>query len=152
MDIGSRNKYPAGKLSNFTGFSFEFDGIPCASMEGLLQAFKFENVNAQKITCSLTGFPAKKKGSGRNKQWKQHQTLFWNGDIYHRHSDEYQNLLDRAYTALYTNGGFRKALIAAGAKTVFTHSIGNNNASDTVLTEREFCSRLQRLKDLGKLT
>ena len=151
MDVGSRNSYPAGKLSNFTAFQFTFDGVECASMEGLLQAFKFENIQSQKITCALTGFAAKKKGSGRNKQWKGKQTLWWNGEAFIRKSKEYQNLLNRAYNALFTNENFKKALEAAGPKTIFTHSIGNNNRKETVLTESEFCKRIQYLKDYGLL-
>ena len=151
MDIGSRNSYPAGKLSNFTAFEFEFDGVKCASMEGLLQGFKFENIQSQKATCSLTGFSAKKKGSGRNKQWKSKQTLWWNGEAFPRKSKEYQNLLNRAYNSLFKNENFKKALDAAGDKTIFTHSIGRNNKKETVLTESEFCKRLQYLKDFGEL-
>jgi predicted NAD-dependent protein-ADP-ribosyltransferase YbiA (DUF1768 family) len=151
MDIGSRNSYPAGKLSNFTAFEFEFDGVKCNSMEGLLQSFKFENIDAQKSTCLLTGFSAKKKGSGRNKYWKSKQTLWWNGFSYPRKSKEYQRLLDRAYNALYENENFRKALEAAGDKTIFTHSIGKSNRKETVLTESEFCKRLQYLKDNGEI-
>jgi hypothetical protein len=151
MDIGSRNSYPAGKLSNFTAFEFEFDGVKCASMEGLLQGFKFENVQSQKATCALTGFAAKKKGQGRNKQWKGKQTLWWNNESFPRKSKEYQNLLNRAYNALYKNENFKKALEAAGSKTIFTHSIGHNNRKETVLTESEFCKRVQYLKDFGEL-
>ena len=120
-------------------------------MEGLLQSFKYENTDAQKITCNLTGFAAKKKGSGRNKQWKSKQTLWWNGFSYPRKSKEYQRLLDRAYNALYENENFKKALDAAGPKTIFTHSIGRNNRKETVLTESEFCKRLQYLKDYGEI-
>lgn len=47
MDVGSKNSYPAGKLSNFTGFQFMFDDVPCNSMEGLLQAFKYEKIDSQ---------------------------------------------------------------------------------------------------------
>lgn len=150
MDIGSKNKYPAGKLSNFTAFKFFFDGIECSSMEGLLQSFKFENIEAQKITCSLTGFDAKRKGSGRNSYWQEKQTLWWNGKSYRRNSKEYQNLLNRAYNALYTNEEFRNTLKDAG-NAIFTHSIGKNNKKETVLTEREFCKRLQHLKDYGEI-
>jgi hypothetical protein len=149
MDVGSKNPYPAGKLSNFTGFAFEFDGVECASMEGLVQAFKYQNTDAQKITCGLVGFSAKKKGQGRNKQWKSLQTLWWNGAEYPRKSKAYQRLIDRAYNALYLNENFKKALDAAGEKTIFTHSIGHNNKKETVLTESEFCKRLQYLKDYG---
>jgi len=149
MDISSKNSYPAGKLSNFTAFAFVFDGVEVASMEGLLQSFKYENVDAQKITCGLAGFAAKKKGSGRNKQWKSRQTLWWNGKAFPRKSKDYQRLLDRAYNALYTNENFKKALDAAGEKTIFTHSIGSGNKKETVLTEGEFCKRVQHLKDYG---
>lgn len=150
MDVGSKNSYPAGKLSNFTGFEFEFDGVKCASMEGLLQAFKFENLDSQHQTCKLVGFQAKKKGTGRNSRWKSMQTLWWNGEAYSRKSKEYQVLLDRAYNALYKNETFKKALTDAG-KAIFTHSIGNNNKKETVLTESEFCKRLQYLKDYGEI-
>lgn len=151
MDVGSKNSYPAGKLSNFTAFTFVFDGVQCASMEGLLQSFKFENTESQEITCSLTGFGAKKKGSGRNTRWKSMQTLWWRGVAYPRKSKEYQRLLNRAYNALFTNESFKEALNAAGAKTIFTHSIGNSNRKETVLTESEFCKRLQYLKDYGEI-
>lgn len=152
MNIGSTGSYPANKLSNFTAFSFVFDGVECASMEGLLQSFKFENIIAQSITCGLVGYGAKKKGRGRNKEWKSNQTLHWNGVKYIRKSKEYQLLLDRAYDCLYVqNEGFRIALKSAG-KSMFTHSIGSSNRKETVLTENEFCSRLQYLKDVGLLS
>lgn len=151
MDIGSKNSYPAGKLSNFTGFQFVFEGIQCNSMEGLLQAFKYEKVDSQIATCQLVGFAAKKKGSGRNSYWQEKQTLWFNGKAYPRKSKDYQFLLNRAYNALYTqNETFRKCLEDAGSA-IFTHSIGRNNEKETVLTEREFCSRLQHLKDVGLL-
>lgn len=151
MDIGSRSSYPAGKLSNFTGFHFVFDGVECSSMEGFLQALKFENISSQLMTCALVGFTAKKKGRGRTKYWQQKQTLWWNGASYPRKSKAYQYLLNRAYNALYEqNENFRNALNAAGAAR-FTHSIGRNNKKETVLTESEFCKRLQHLKDIGLL-
>lgn len=151
MDIGSNNSYPAGKLSNFTAFEFTIDGVKCASMEGFLQSLKFENTNSQIATCALVGFRAKKKGKGRNKQWKSKQTLWWNSVAYPRKSKEYQSLLDRAYNELYgQNENFYKALKDA-KEAVFTHSIGNSNKKETVLTESEFCKRLQYLKDYGLL-
>ena len=147
MDIGSNNKYPANKLSNFTRFKFDIDGVECGSMEGFLQSLKFENLDSQKITASFSGIQAKRKGQKRNKHWKNGQQLWWLGKVYGRKSREYQELLDRAFECLYDqNEKFRSALNAAGdAK--FTHSIGKNKGSETVLTSSEFCSRLQRLKD-----
>ena len=148
MDIGSKNGYPAGTLSNFSPHPFEIDGVQCNSMEGFLQSLKFESIDMQKYVCTLVGMAAKKKGA--NKNWKQKQELYWLGKTYKRNSDEYQNLLNRAYNELYKNSGFRKALEATNGATL-THSIGKNKKSETVLTTQEFCSRLTYLRDNGPL-
>lgn len=152
MDIRSRYEYPAGALSNFTGFKFVFDGVQCASMEGLLQSFKYEDIDAQKAVCSLVGYSAYKKGSERTKYWQSKQTLWWNGKAYSRKGSSYQMLLNRAYNCLYNqNKDFKKALEDAGKTTVFTHSLGKSSNEVSILTEQEFCSRLQYLKDHGLL-
>ena len=147
MDIGSKHGYPASTLSNFSPHPFEFDGVPVASMEGLLQAFKFDKPHIQAEVCKLVGFAAKKRGKDRNHHWWQRQTLWWNGVEYDRHGKEYQQLLDRAYERMAAmNPGFRKALLATG-DAVLTHSIGSSDPKHTVLTEREFCRRLTRLRE-----
>lgn len=151
MDIGSNNKGPARDLSNFTYREFWFDGIPCFSLEGVLQAFKFENVNSQEITCALVGFRAKKKGKKRNKYWQNKQSLWWKGKECKRDSKEYQLLLNRLYNAVYQQDeSFRNALAKTNEATL-THSIGHNKASSTVLTTTEFVSRLTHLRDVGLL-
>ena len=147
MDIGSGSGYPAGALSNFSPHAFVFDGVECASMEGLLQSFKFDKEHIQIEVCKLVGLAAKFRGKKRNKAWKSRQTLWWKGKAYDRRGHEYQALLDRAYRAMYEqNDSFRRALAASG-KSVLTHSIGWNKEVDTVLTEREFCSRLTALRE-----
>lgn len=148
MDIGSKCGYPASALSNFAPHPFEIDGVVCNSMEGFLQSLKFESIDMQKYVCTLIGYAAKKKGSKKN--WKTKQELHWNGKTYKRDSDEYQNLLNRAYNELYKNSGFRKALESTKGSTL-THSIGKNKQSDTVLTTSEFCGRLTHLRDKGEL-
>jgi predicted NAD-dependent protein-ADP-ribosyltransferase YbiA (DUF1768 family) len=145
MDIKSRSGYPASALSNFAPHHFEIDGIKCNSMEGFLQSLKFDKPHIQIEVCKLVGKEAKFRGKKRNKAWKRVQKLWWQGKEYERRSREYQQLLDRAYEAITQNPGFRKALLATG-NAVITHSIGNSNPSDTVLTEAEFCSRLMNIK------
>ena len=146
MDIGSGSGYPAGALSNFSPHAFVFDGVECASMEGLLQSLKFNKVHIQVEVCKLVGLAAKFRGKKRNKAWKSRQTLWWKGKAYDRRGPEYQDLIDRAYRAMYEqNDSFRRALAASG-KAVLMHSIGWNKEADTVLTEREFCSRLTSLR------
>jgi len=146
MDVGAKNSYPAGALSNFTAHSFVIDGIPCASMEGFLQSLKFKSPEMQAEVCTYIGFKAKKKGYGKN--WYSTQTLYWRGKPILRYSQDYQDLLTRAYDAMFEQSAkFRNALTAAGRNAVFTHSIGKSKESETILTEREFCAQLMRLKN-----
>lgn len=144
MDIGSGTGFPSAALSNFTPHPFVFDGIECNSMEGLLQSFKFSNPEMQKEVCKLVGRQAKFKG--KKKKWFKTQTLYWQGQEFKRDSDEYQELLDRAFDALATNEGFKKALLATGNATL-THTIGKTKQSETVLTRNEFCSRLTKIRN-----
>lgn len=147
MDIGTKKPYPASALSNFAPHPFEFDGVYCASMEGLLQSFKFDKHHIQLEVCKMTGLAAKRRGQKRNKAWKQKQTLWWMNTEYPRYSEEYQNLLDRAFSALSENDGFAKALLATNTAHL-THSIGRSKKNETVLTEQEFCSRLMKIRDV----
>jgi predicted NAD-dependent protein-ADP-ribosyltransferase YbiA (DUF1768 family) len=146
MDIKSGNKYPSRALSNFAPHPFVLDGVQCASMEGFLQALKFKNPEMQKHICSLVGFAAKRAGSKKN--WQRDQTLYWKGVPIKRDSDEYQCLLDAAYSAMFSqNEKAAKALLATGDATL-THSIGRSNKNETVLTAQEFCSRLMIMRGL----
>lgn len=146
MDIGSKAGYPASALSNFAPHRFIFDDIECASMEGFLQSLKFKSSEMQKEVCKLVGRAAKFKG--KNKNWRVTQTLYWKGKEYKRDSDEYQQLLDNAYNALFEQSeSFRNALKATGNSSI-THSIGKNKINETVLTQSEFCSRLIKLRNL----
>ena len=144
MEIGSGAGFPGDALSNFAPHPFVIDGVECASMEGFLQSLKFSNPDMQKEVCKLVGKAAKFKG--KPKKWYRTQTLYWMGKEYKRDSEEYQELLDRAYDALSQNTGFQRALLATGNATL-THSIGKNKQSETVLTVKEFVSRLYKIRD-----
>lgn len=147
MDIGSKAGYPTSAISNFAPHLFMFDGVLCASMEGPLQAFKYDKPDLQLEVCALVGLAAKRRGQRRNKAWKQSQTLWWMGEAYERHGAAYQALLTRAYDALAKNESFRRALLATG-DAVLTHSIGHHNPRETVLTEQEFCGQVTRVRTL----
>lgn len=143
MDIGSDSGYPAAALSNFSPHDFTVDGVECASMEGFLQSLKYANPDMQVYVCTLVGKKAKFKGSKKN--WQRNQTLYWKGHPIPRQSDEYEALLDKAFTALAQNKKFQKALLASGNANL-THSMGKRDPSKTVLTTNEFCSRLMYLR------
>ncbi|WKK95706.1 hypothetical protein VMC263_141 [Klebsiella phage ValerieMcCarty03] len=144
MDIGSGSSYPSCALSNFAPHKFIYDGVECASMEGFLQSLKFSSPEMQAHVCTLVGKSAKFKG--KKKRWWPTQTLYWKGVPIHRASEAYQNLLTGAYDALSKNEGFRRALVATRNATL-THSMGKNKISETILTEREFCNQLYRLRN-----
>lgn len=145
MDIGSNGSYPSCALSNFAAHEFTIDGVRCASMEGFLQSLKCKYPEMQKEICKLIGIKAKREGSKRN-NWKEKQLLYWQGKEYPRKSTEYQLLLDRAYLELFKNQKFRAALRAA-KDAVFYHSCGKTSEGQTVLTVREFTSRLDFLRE-----
>lgn len=145
MDVGSGRGYPGSALSNFPAHPFVFDEIEVASMEGLLQAFKFDKQHMQREVVKNVGLVAKKRGAGRSKHWQRVQKLWWLGVTYDRHGAEYQRLLDRAYIALAANEGFRRALLASG-EAILTHKIGKRDPRETVLTQAEFCIRLMNLR------
>ncbi len=145
MDIGSGSAYPSCKLSNFAPNAFVYDGVECASMEGFLQSLKFANPDMQIEVCKLVGRKAKFKG--KKKKWYKTQTLYWKGLSIDRHSQDYQRLLDGAFYQLSKNKKFQKALLASENATL-KHSIGNTNPNRTILTVKEFCGRLTRIRSL----
>jgi hypothetical protein len=132
-DIHSKKRGIAGRLSNFTRRSFLFDGVPCRSIEGVLQSFKFSSEEERRIVCGLWGIQAKLAGEGRN--WREEQVLFWNGERYPRESEEYRALLSRLYGAVYEqDADFRRDLRRARGRRL-AHSIGKSDPRETVLTE-----------------
>ncbi len=141
MNIKSGKTYPSCALSNFAPHPFVIDEVECNSMEGFLQSLKFKNPEMQKEVCKLVGFAAKRKG--RNKKWNQF--LYWQGKKVDRFSDEYQDLLDKAFWELSKNTKFKKALLAS-RDAILTHSIGKRKQSDTILTVKEFCGRLMQIR------
>jgi len=146
MDIRSGCGYPYSALSNFAPHRFSLDGVECASMEGLLQSLKFDKAHVQIEVCKLVGKTAKHRGSARNAAWQRQQLLWWQGNTMKRDSVDYQTFLDRAFDAMAAQSeSFRKALLAT-QDAVLTHSIGKTREADTVLTQREFCSILMKIR------
>lgn len=72
--------------------------------------------------------------------------LLWQGQEIDRFGAEYQELLNKAYDAVFENKEFREALRASGKRT-FIHSMGKNDPRQTVLTEKELCDQLYILRN-----
>lgn len=144
IDVLYRSTYPRNVLSNLYPNSFVIDEIECTSMEGFLQALTHSNPDDRKFIVTQYGTMAKSKG---NPKWKERGLLHWNGVVYDRHEQDYQDLLDKAYSCLLDNVEFRNALKSTGDMLIY-HSIGNHNPLHTILTEYEFCSRLMLLRSI----
>ena len=154
VDVWSTGEYPANVLSNFYPNEFVFDGVRCASAEGLLQSLKTKNVILQQKICGCSGKEAKFffRHRYQNFRWKLTGRLYWKGKAINRFGDEYQRFLDSVYDALCENEDFRNALVDSNGATL-THQFGKKDARKTVLTEYEFVSRLERCrqKTTGKM-
>lgn len=146
LDCHSRSHDPdAVALSNFTERPFVLDDVHCASMEGFLQALKTPSVPQQHGIAALHGYTAFKTGQTFN-NWKETQVLHWNGQVYHRDSFAYQELLDRAYDAQFDqNPEFATHLRRTVGKAL-RHTMGKHDTRDSVLVEAEYVSRLERLR------
>lgn len=146
VDVHSAAPKPGCELSNFFPHNFFFDEVECASVEGLLQSLKFNDVVRQAEVARLVGSTAKQAGATQNEVWMASQLLWWRGEPIERHSQRYQTFLKAIYESLFAqSASFREALIATGGR-VITHRIGLRDASQTVLTERELVQNLMRLR------
>ena len=144
IDVNSYGVYPAKDLSNFAYHVFNFQGVGCTSMEGLLQSLKESDPVKQSQICKMKEWMAKKYGLTLP-DWRKNQILYWKGMPYLRDDTNYQALLDLAYKSLFQNAMFKRALKDTG-DAILTHTIGKKDIRETILTEEEFVSRLTNLR------
>lgn len=148
IDIHSKGEYPACAISNFAEYEFCIDSVKCLSMEGFLQSVKFKSIKKQKQVCLLSGKEAKNstRHTFAQLRWRITHKLYWQGRKICRFSDEYQELLNKAYKELSRNADFICALKSTD-NCELTHSIGETDTRKTVLTEYEFVSRLIKIRN-----
>lgn len=144
VDIWSKSDYPADVLSNLCSNGFRFEGMVCGSMEGFLQSLKQKDKDKQRQICSMKGKNAKKMTSTG---WQTDQMVWWKGVAIDRQSEEYGQLVRRAYQAMFEqNERFRTALMSTRGQKLF-HSRGESNPFKTILTESELCQILTEMRD-----
>ncbi len=152
LDIYSKGWYPLYVLSNFSPNKFNLDGVECCSMEGFLQSLKVKNQQKQQEICKLYGKQAKSAGK-RKFWWKITGNVYWKGRRIHRSSEEFKQLILRAYIEMFKqNHHFYVALSSIdsysstkGIKLV--HTLGKKKKRQTILTEEEFISCLNYLRE-----
>ena len=144
LDIRSNGLYPSNVLSNLCSNGFRLDGMVCSSMEGFLQSLKRQDINKQRQICSMKGGNARKMSVT---SWQTDQIVWWKGKAIDRQSQAYQDLIHRAYKAMFEqNERFRAALMQTRG-IVLAHSTGENNPYKTILTPTELCGILMELRD-----
>ena len=144
LDIRSNGLYPSNVLSNLCSNGFRFDGVVCGSMEGFLQSLKHREKDKQLQICSMKGGNARKRSVT---SWQTDQIVWWKGQAIDRQGEEYQQLLRRAYQAMFDQSErFRAALMSTRGITL-THSSGEKNPYKTIITEQEFCQILTEMRD-----
>ena len=144
LDIRSNGLYPSNVLSNMCSNGFLFDGMECGSMEGVLQSLKRKELDKQRQICNMRGGNARKMSVT---SWQTDQIVWWKGQAIDRQSEEYQQLIRRAYQAMFEQSErFRDALMQTRGITL-VHTIGEPSPYKTILTPSEFCSILTDLRD-----
>ena len=139
LDIRSNGLYPSNVLSNLCSNGFRFEGMICGSMEGFLQSLKRQDLDKQRQICSMKGGNARKMSVT---SWQTDQIVWWKGQAIDRQSQTYQDLIHRAYKAMFEqNERFRAALMQTRG-IVLAHSTGENNPYKTILTQTELCGML----------
>ena len=144
LDIRSNGLYPSNVLSNLCSNGFRLDGLICGSMEGFLQSLKRKELDKQRQICSMKGGNARKMSVT---SWQTDQIVWWKGQAIDRQSEEYQQLIRRAYQAMFEqNERFRTALMQTRGMNL-AHSSGEVNPYKTILTPAELCGILTNLRD-----
>jgi len=147
IDIHSKADYPASALSNFCRYPFVIDGVECASMEGFLQSLKFKSPKRQARVCHLSGKAAKKKGRW-GIMWRLFGRLYWRGKGIDRCGEDFTRLVRRAYLAMYQSSPELRKALSDTHGAPLCHSIGGSDKRKTVLTEEEFISFLDELRNI----
>lgn len=144
LDIRSNGLYPSNVLSNLCSNGFRFDGMVCGSMEGFLQSLKRKELDKQRQICSMKGGNAHKMSVT---SWQTDQIVWWKGQAIDRQSEDYQQLIRRAYQAMFEQSErFRTALMQTRGITL-VHTSGEESAFKTILTPSEFCGILTDMRD-----
>lgn len=144
IDIRSDGLYPSNVLSNLCSNGFRFEGMVCGSMEGFLQSLKYKDKDKQRQICSMKGGNARKRSVT---SWQTDQIVWWKGYAIDRQGEEFQQLVRRAYQAMFDQSQrFRDALMQTRGMTLI-HSIGEVNSYKTILTSQEFCSILTDIRE-----
>lgn len=144
LDIRSNGLYPSNVLSNLCSNGFRLDGMICNSMEGFLQSLKRKELDKQRQICSMKGGYARKMTIT---SWQTDQIVWWKGQAIDRQGAEFQQLIRRAYQAMFEQSERFRAALMQTRGMILTHSSGSTDSYRTILTSAELCGILTELRD-----
>ena len=148
IDIGYKAKGIQKALSNFCPYPFKFSGLDCASMESFIQSLKVnKGIVVQKDICSKPG-PFCYSIREMLPDWRKDQIVYWCEKPYIRRSDDYTELLRRAYFSLYNQSPLFRYALKESKPYRLIHSIGSTDKTETLLTPDEYISILDWLRNL----
>ena len=132
------------------GMNFIFQGNEVASVASFITGLRVKEPEIQKRVLLLSQDNLKYVSKYTNPTYAIRE-LHWNGKTFKRDSNEYKELLNRAYKARYNaDFKFREALrITKGYELV--HTKGKSDINETVLTESEFIEQLNKLKECSSV-
>ena len=132
-----------GRLRTFADRRFWFDGVECASIESVLEAFKFRDIYTQEYVASLSARDAYYEGQKEEAAlWKDTRKLYWNGTVYDRDGEDYQKLLNILFQAIFEQDAQFRLDVAFLKNAVVKSKVGSRNPEGTVLTKNEYISHL----------
>lgn len=124
---------------------FEFGGKKIASVNAFLLALKVQDPEKQKELCALP-LDKVKEAAREIEPIYDSRTLYWKGKPIARTSNEYANLLEKLYVKRFKNDATFRDAIRESKHFHLIHSIGKQNPSETILTEKEFIGLLEKLQ------
>ena len=146
VDISFKSKGIAKALSNLCPYPFEFDGTKCASMESFIQSLRVKDIDMQIDVCSKSG-PFCYSIRDLLGDWRETQSVYWQGKPIFREGNQYFMLLTKAYEALIEQSPiFYNALKQVKENNwELIHSVGCTTSSKTLLTPSEYIAILNHL-------
>lgn len=146
-DIHPEGRHPEDILSRLCNNDFCYDKVQCGCMEAFLQSLRYPDSEIQKQICVMSASElGYRLESYSSPDWQETQTLWWKGNTIKRDSREYRRLIYDTYSAMFRwSYRFRTVLMQTDDKKLIFNS-GSSVPSKSLLTDKEFCKILTRLR------
>ena len=131
------------RFRTFAARDFLFDGVECASIGSVLEAFKFADIDKQEEIASMPAWDAYHEGQTEEAvQWQMSRILHWNGTEYHRDEPDYQALLRRLFYSVFEQDAQFRLDVAFLKNASLSSKICGANPQNQVLTKKEYLENL----------